>query len=1003
MLSVNINGNLSGLEKSDCILLMNEFDIVVLIEIKCDYVFSVPGFVTVRSSNRQLRGGVALLVKNNLWRAVHDVQHLNDQIWFRLSCVPGFKFGACYIPPSDSLYYRYSSFADIQEQVKGSSDKVVILGDFNARMPNLQMFNCKPRSVSYSDNVDHGGNSHGRELANLLMDVKMCPVNHVKVNGMSFEGNLTYRKKDVWLSQLDWMLCSLNALPYVSEFSVLQSHPFQSDHAALKLRMSIPSRDPEEILDRARLLGVYTTGASKPGLPLKPIRLNADAALAFAAELHDEATAWERWELEVADADVPAGALCAKLTDTLYKACKRTVSREQCITTKSCPTPHNAHQRWKNLLSGKSKEIWNSINWKGEFEAPPNISAKPSDAQFRQHFNQLLNAPASEVLSVPNTNVYMPVLDDPFTEREVKEAMSVLNGGKAAGVDGIPPRALKLLEGEWLVIVTYLFNLVFDAGDYPDQWYISKVFTIFKKGDPGDPNNYRGISIQSALSKLYDSVLNRRFIQWFKPDSEQAGGQSGRSCTEQLVILRLLISYARSSKQPLYLAFIDYVKAYDKIDRNLLIQKLSDHGCGFKYLSALAQSLKYTQNLLGGEKFASSIGVKQGAANSCSLFTFYINSTVRALKTFGSDGYLENLHSLLYMDDTVVLATSRQAMQDKLNLLNESVRAIHMVIHPSKSQYMAINTKDRAPFVLDVVKIAATDRYVYLGSPITKGPLKDEVKSHVEFKKGHIRKFSSFLKKNSEAPFSVKKLVWESAMNSAILYGCESWLCNNIKAVEQPFALSQKQLLSVRTQTCHDLVQLELACPGVKARIKEAQITFFQKLMSRSDYQGSPAQFVINLVRRKGCESGLYIDTLLNIRAGTEKKRSLELLRNKVAHSDSSRRQTYHMFNPLYAYHPVYTSDIPEKDRKSFTQLRLGSHRLKIETGRWSRISRENRLCSCGEIQTEQHVLLSCPATESLRRQYPQLDFSDLLCLMKSEPCHVAAFCSQVLHAMSTA
>ena len=137
VLSINVNGNLSNLEKSACISFMSNFDLIVLIEIKCAYAFSVPGFATIRSSNHQLRGGVALLVRNNLWGAVRDVQLLNDQIWFRLSSVPGFMFGACYIPPSDSPYYRYDSFADIQEQIKDSSDKIVMLGDFNARMPFL--------------------------------------------------------------------------------------------------------------------------------------------------------------------------------------------------------------------------------------------------------------------------------------------------------------------------------------------------------------------------------------------------------------------------------------------------------------------------------------------------------------------------------------------------------------------------------------------------------------------------------------------------------------------------------------------------------------------------------------------------------------------------------------------------------------------------------------------------------------------------------------------------
>ena len=134
-------------------------------------------------------------------------------------------------------------------------------------------------------------------------------------------------------------------------------------------------------------------------------------------------------------------------------------------------TPENAYQRWKNLVHGKHyKELWNSINWKGEFETPPRTGAKPSDSQFCEHFSQLLNQPMRHTgVSVPITNVYMAVLDDPILEGEITEAIATLNGSKAAGVDGIPPRALKLLKGEWLTIVTYLFNIVFENGSYPER------------------------------------------------------------------------------------------------------------------------------------------------------------------------------------------------------------------------------------------------------------------------------------------------------------------------------------------------------------------------------------------------------------------------------------------------------------------------------------------------------------------------------------------------------
>ena len=59
---------------------------------------------------------------------------------------------------------------------------------------------------------------------------------------------------------------------------------------------------------------------------------------------------------------------------------------------------------------------------------------------------------------------------------------------------------------------------------------------------------------------------------------------------------------------------------------------------------------------------------------------------------------------------------------------------------------------------------------------------------------------------------------------------------------------------------------------------------------------------------------------------------------------------------------------IPEFQRIAFTRMRLSSHRLRIETGRWSRIARQDRLCVCGkDIQTEEHVLLRCDLVKHLR------------------------------------
>ena len=102
--------------------------------------------------------------------------------------------------------------------------------------------------------------------------------------------------------------------------------------------------------------------------------------------------------------------------------------------------------------------------------------------------------------------------------------------------------------------------------------------------------------------------------------------------------------------------------------------------------------------------------------------------------------------------------------------------------------------------------------------------------------------------------------------------------------------------------------------------------------------------------------------------------------KNRVSESAKSRETTYRSIDSILVQHPVYTSlGIHEAERISSTRLGLSSHRLKIEIGRWSRIPQNERLCTCGGIQTEEHILIHSPETEALRRRYHSCDIPTLV------------------------
>ena len=114
------------------------------------------------------------------------------------------------------------------------------------------------------------------------------------------------------------------------------------------------------------------------------------------------------------------------------------------------------------------------------------------------------------------------------------------------------------------------------------------LYTI--KGDKHLPSNYRAIGIACSLSEVYETVLLKRFVLWYTPNREQAGATAGRSCTEQITTRRLVIDVAWKTGKPLYIVFIDYVKACDNVNRQILLQILDKKGCGTKFIRAISNS-----------------------------------------------------------------------------------------------------------------------------------------------------------------------------------------------------------------------------------------------------------------------------------------------------------------------------------------------------------------------------------------------------------------------------
>lgn len=106
---------------------------------------------------------------------------------------------------------------------------------------------------------------------------------------------------------------------------------------------------------------------------------------------------------------------------------------------------------------------------------------------------------------------------------------------------------------------------------------------------------------------------------------------------------------------------------------------------------ALTSMYSVTTSILGSTTITSFIGVRQGCPTSCFLFVMFVDMLIRKIKQqCGDDGFLKWLHVLMLMDDTVILATSRERLTEKVKYLEEYCDKYGMLVNDDKTKFMAI-------------------------------------------------------------------------------------------------------------------------------------------------------------------------------------------------------------------------------------------------------------------------------------------------------------------------
>ena len=980
MCSWNIAGARDKLSQENFKKFLRQYDVIWILETKLIKSTEISGFIPYynRSVHGEHRGGILLLVKNYLKKYIVKVTtNLESQIWLELSIYPKISFGGVYIPPTDSNFYDHSLFANMTAHIENSKN-VIVLGDFNARIGTPTIPNRNGSLYEYDSIQDQTVNPPGKNLINLCKGNSLVIANHLKYKDKCFGGNLSYRQGTRWISEIDLCLIHEDVLPILNELEIRQEIG-GSDHAPLCISLGVTKYDLwfPLLLERAKYLGqsYIQPPSNKTLLPKTKSFKEIDMERFKSHMLNHHPPLLPECHIETAlktSFDIVNEAVAASLQQEVEGENEWEISQPI----------------WKRIMDRNDPRLlWKAINWKGEIS--DRDTAKPGDEQFSLHFQNLLNFNTRDQPEISLDDApYVPVLDDPFTLLELE---NVLKEGKAGkSYTGICPGLLSCLPITWITFILTLFNLIFLGLNYPAQWAYSKLIVLFKSGDKLDCGNYRGISIMDTLAKLYDKLLLNRLSLWSAIDKCQAGAQKSRGCIEQIMTLRLLIDLALCKKRKLYILFIDFSKAYDRVPRQKLIEYMKSLGCGRTMLSALRNMYKDTCNVLNATKISTSSGVRQGAPSSGLLFITYVDKMVKMIKeSVQSDGFLGRLHALMLMDDTVIMATSRENCLKKLDAVLKFCEEYGMEINEKKTKFFVINSDsaDKRPLSIKDKSIGYSEKYMYLGSWFTDdGKPESALKLHEPTQLSSATKFAIFCFKNTVMPYYCKSLVMEAAVVSSVFYGCETWLTSNPAYSIGMYNKMIKCLLGVRDNTSIKLCLVESGKQPARYVINQRMKSFLTKKMQNRDME-EPFQIVYEMCKNANSKGFKFLQKVMN---GNDALDSLEKITISISNNvNATKFQTYcNELNPGLERHNAYGKSVflPDYIRVTFTRLRLMSHNLKIEIGRWSRLPRRERVCQCDrvELQDEKHVLLECPLSAHVRQRqrYQTLPLDSISSLM---------------------
>ncbi|MCG8048238.1 MAG: reverse transcriptase family protein [Candidatus Thiodiazotropha endolucinida] len=689
------------------------------------------------------------------------------------------------------------------------------------------------------------------------------------------------------------------------------------------------------------------------------------------------------------------------------RQCRYNYDKEK--TKKFCDSKYKNAKMYWNML----KEL--------SYVKPANIALSTFEVYFKSVNNPSdpFFSPDEDILEFNERyvqgeiNIIFDELNLKFSENEIIKAIQQLKTGRSGGPDRLINEFF--IHGKHVLVPTIcnLFNKIFENGYFPEQWAEGYIVPLHKKGNTNDVENYRGITLLSTLGKLFSRVINNRLCTWAENYDvlieAQAGFRPGMSTVDNIFVLHGVISHMLNQGKKLYCSFVDFTKAFDYVVRDNLwfkLIKLGLRGHILNIIKSMYNSVKSRVKFCNqlGEEFCCTLGVRQGECLSPLLFSLFLNDIEELFLRSGLEGIDINMiqvFMLLYADDIVIFANSAEDLQLSLDLLAEYCIRWKLKINVAKTKVIVFRKGGMLPrdiaFYYQGERLEIVNSFKYLGVVFTTGGSFSEAQNTLAGQaQKAIFKLNKYLYKFTFISPKHKLELFDKLITPILNYASEVWGFKQANRIERVHLQYCKKLLGVKKTTQNDFVYGEFGRTDFRSRRYLLIIKYWFKILYSREikYIKLMYELMLNDIERHPTVvnwASLVRDILLPLgfnevwlqQGVGDFSRFLSLFKQRLKdtfiqswHSrinDSSRALFYRSI-ATFQFQPYLEKINISKFSTALSRLRVSSHRLSVESGRWVRpnsIPLSERKCIlCNTLEDEYHFVLECPAYDDLRKVY---------------------------------